>query len=243
MVGRVGGAGEVSGEFSDTAPMRRKDRIADRIREVLRYVPAERLQTAPDCGMKYLPREVAFGKLRAMVDCREGACRTVHGRVAGRPVHRRGAPHRHVVCDEQHHRPEPVARVPEQVRRPRVYRHVERGRRFVPGRRRRRPARPHPLDVWVVRCHTSVTEPRVKAGIEQVHLLSPHGRARRPTALTARRSRTRSRPGWSRAGRPRHCWPRRCARRVRAAGWARAASRPESRCPTRRAAARRCAQR
>ena len=44
------------------------DQIADRIREALRYVPAERLQIAPDCGMKYLPREVAFGKLRAMVE-------------------------------------------------------------------------------------------------------------------------------------------------------------------------------
>jgi 5-methyltetrahydropteroyltriglutamate--homocysteine methyltransferase len=32
----------------------------------LPYVPAERLVAAPDCGMKYLPREVAFGKLRAL---------------------------------------------------------------------------------------------------------------------------------------------------------------------------------
>jgi 5-methyltetrahydropteroyltriglutamate--homocysteine methyltransferase len=31
-------------------------------------VPAERLVAAPDCGMKYLPRETAFGKLRALVD-------------------------------------------------------------------------------------------------------------------------------------------------------------------------------
>jgi 5-methyltetrahydropteroyltriglutamate--homocysteine methyltransferase len=29
-------------------------------------VPAERLVLAPDCGMKYLPRESASGKLRAM---------------------------------------------------------------------------------------------------------------------------------------------------------------------------------
>jgi 5-methyltetrahydropteroyltriglutamate--homocysteine methyltransferase len=29
-------------------------------------VPAERLVLAPDCGMKYLPREAAFGKLVAM---------------------------------------------------------------------------------------------------------------------------------------------------------------------------------
>jgi 5-methyltetrahydropteroyltriglutamate--homocysteine methyltransferase len=31
-------------------------------------VPAERLIPAPDCGMKYLPREVAFGKLQAMAE-------------------------------------------------------------------------------------------------------------------------------------------------------------------------------
>ena len=29
--------------------------------------PAERLMIAPDCGMKYLSRAIAFGKLRAMV--------------------------------------------------------------------------------------------------------------------------------------------------------------------------------
>ena len=31
-------------------------------------VPAERLVIAPDCGMKYLPREVAFGKMQAMAE-------------------------------------------------------------------------------------------------------------------------------------------------------------------------------
>jgi 5-methyltetrahydropteroyltriglutamate--homocysteine methyltransferase len=41
--------------------------IAARLREALRYVPAERLMVAPDCGMKYLPRDVAYRKLRAMV--------------------------------------------------------------------------------------------------------------------------------------------------------------------------------
>ena len=33
-----------------------------------RYVAPERVILAPDCGMKYLPREVALGKLRAMVE-------------------------------------------------------------------------------------------------------------------------------------------------------------------------------
>jgi 5-methyltetrahydropteroyltriglutamate--homocysteine methyltransferase len=41
--------------------------VADRIRKALAVVPAERLVVAPDCGMKYLPRERAFRKLEAMV--------------------------------------------------------------------------------------------------------------------------------------------------------------------------------
>ena len=40
--------------------------VADRVRRALPYVPAERIVLAPDCGMKYLPRDSAFGKLRAM---------------------------------------------------------------------------------------------------------------------------------------------------------------------------------
>ena len=43
-------------------------KVADRIRRGLRHLPAERLIPAPDCGMKYLPREVAQGKLVAMVE-------------------------------------------------------------------------------------------------------------------------------------------------------------------------------
>jgi 5-methyltetrahydropteroyltriglutamate--homocysteine methyltransferase len=40
--------------------------IAGRVRRALPYVPAERIVLAPDCGMKYLPRESADGKLAAM---------------------------------------------------------------------------------------------------------------------------------------------------------------------------------
>ena len=40
--------------------------VADRIRRTLAVVPAERIVVAPDCGMKYLPRTVAFGKMQAM---------------------------------------------------------------------------------------------------------------------------------------------------------------------------------
>jgi 5-methyltetrahydropteroyltriglutamate--homocysteine methyltransferase len=40
--------------------------VAARLRRGLKYVPAQRLVAAPDCGMKHLPRAVAFGKLQAM---------------------------------------------------------------------------------------------------------------------------------------------------------------------------------
>jgi 5-methyltetrahydropteroyltriglutamate--homocysteine methyltransferase len=43
------------------------DVVAGRIRKALEVVPAERLVVAPDCGMKYLPRDRAFRKLQAMV--------------------------------------------------------------------------------------------------------------------------------------------------------------------------------
>jgi len=42
--------------------------VAGRIRNGLKYVTPNRLAVAPDCGMKYMPRHVAFGKLKAMCD-------------------------------------------------------------------------------------------------------------------------------------------------------------------------------
>jgi 5-methyltetrahydropteroyltriglutamate--homocysteine methyltransferase len=42
--------------------------IADRIRNGLKHVAADRLVVAPDCGMKYMPRATAFGKLKAMCE-------------------------------------------------------------------------------------------------------------------------------------------------------------------------------
>ena len=42
--------------------------VAARIRRGLEFVPPERIVVAPDCGMKYLPRDVAFAKMRAMVE-------------------------------------------------------------------------------------------------------------------------------------------------------------------------------
>lgn len=40
--------------------------VAERLRGALRHIEAERLIAAPDCGMKYLPRPIAFGKLEAL---------------------------------------------------------------------------------------------------------------------------------------------------------------------------------
>ena len=59
------------------------DVVAARIRRALPHVAPERLVIAPDCGLKYLPREVAFNKMRAMVDgariVREELAKTVKG--------------------------------------------------------------------------------------------------------------------------------------------------------------------
>jgi 5-methyltetrahydropteroyltriglutamate--homocysteine methyltransferase len=42
--------------------------VAERIRRALPHIDPTRIILAPDCGMKYLPRDVAFGKMRAMVE-------------------------------------------------------------------------------------------------------------------------------------------------------------------------------
>ena len=52
--------------------------VADRIRQALRYVSPNRLVPAPDCGMKYLARDVAFGKLKALAQ----AAKTVRAELA-----------------------------------------------------------------------------------------------------------------------------------------------------------------
>jgi len=44
------------------------DVVAERIRRALPYVPAADVIVAPDCGMKYLPRAVAFAKMQAMAE-------------------------------------------------------------------------------------------------------------------------------------------------------------------------------
>ena len=53
-------------DLSDESPVEDVDTVARRIRNALQFVDPERLILAPDCGMKYLPRDKAFGKLRAL---------------------------------------------------------------------------------------------------------------------------------------------------------------------------------
>jgi 5-methyltetrahydropteroyltriglutamate--homocysteine methyltransferase len=45
--------------------------VAERVRKALKHIKPEQVILAPDCGMKYLPREVADGKLQAMVKAAE----------------------------------------------------------------------------------------------------------------------------------------------------------------------------
>ena len=54
-------------DLSDIA-IETPETVAARIRRALPYVPVERIVVAPDCGLKYLPRNIAFGKMRAMVE-------------------------------------------------------------------------------------------------------------------------------------------------------------------------------
>jgi 5-methyltetrahydropteroyltriglutamate--homocysteine methyltransferase len=42
--------------------------VAQRIRKALEYIPAERMYIVPDCGMKFMPRDRAYAKLKAMVE-------------------------------------------------------------------------------------------------------------------------------------------------------------------------------
>ena len=55
-------------DLADESAIESKELVVNRINNALRYVEAERLIVAPDCGMKYLPRETAFGKLRALAE-------------------------------------------------------------------------------------------------------------------------------------------------------------------------------
>jgi len=54
-------------DLADDSPVEEVETVAARIRNALKFVDPERLILAPDCGMKYLPREKAFAKLAALV--------------------------------------------------------------------------------------------------------------------------------------------------------------------------------
>ena len=59
----VAGVIDVKSTITETA-----DEVADRIRQVLEFVPAERLGLSTDCGLINLPRMIAANKLRALAD-------------------------------------------------------------------------------------------------------------------------------------------------------------------------------
>jgi 5-methyltetrahydropteroyltriglutamate--homocysteine methyltransferase len=54
-------------DLSDTA-VETPQQVVARVKKALAFVPKENVILAPDCGMKYLPREAAFGKMKAMVE-------------------------------------------------------------------------------------------------------------------------------------------------------------------------------
>ena len=66
-------------DLSDIA-IETPETVAARIRRALPYVPVERIVLAPDCGLKYLPRNIAFGKMRAMVEGAEMVRQELRGR-------------------------------------------------------------------------------------------------------------------------------------------------------------------
>jgi 5-methyltetrahydropteroyltriglutamate--homocysteine methyltransferase len=55
-------------DLATTAAVETPELVAARIEKAFKFVPPERIVPAPDCGMKYMPRAVAFGKLKALAD-------------------------------------------------------------------------------------------------------------------------------------------------------------------------------
>jgi 5-methyltetrahydropteroyltriglutamate--homocysteine methyltransferase len=52
----------------DSAAIETPEQVAERIRGALKFITPEKLVLAPDCGMKYLKRAVAFGKLKSLAE-------------------------------------------------------------------------------------------------------------------------------------------------------------------------------
>jgi 5-methyltetrahydropteroyltriglutamate--homocysteine methyltransferase len=67
VLSELGDKGVVLGVIDLNAPPETAEVVADRVRAALAHVPPERLMVAPDCGMKYIPRDVANAKLEALV--------------------------------------------------------------------------------------------------------------------------------------------------------------------------------
>ncbi|HLP15358.1 MAG TPA: methionine synthase [Bacteroidota bacterium] len=59
----VAGVIDVKAEAVETPEI-----VATRIRKVLEFIPKENVWLSPDCGMKFMPRARAFGKLKALVE-------------------------------------------------------------------------------------------------------------------------------------------------------------------------------
>jgi 5-methyltetrahydropteroyltriglutamate--homocysteine methyltransferase len=55
-------------DLADDSAVESEELVVSRINNALRFVDAKRLIVAPDCGMKYLPRETAFGKLKVLAE-------------------------------------------------------------------------------------------------------------------------------------------------------------------------------
>ena len=70
----------------DDTKVETPEQVAERIRRALAYAPPERIVVAPDCGMKYLPRDVAFGKMKAMVEGAKLMRAACGARAAERPA-------------------------------------------------------------------------------------------------------------------------------------------------------------
>jgi 5-methyltetrahydropteroyltriglutamate--homocysteine methyltransferase len=69
VLGRLGDKTVVLGVIDLADPhVESAETVAERVRAALRHLPAKRLALAPDCGMKYLSRETARGKLRALAE-------------------------------------------------------------------------------------------------------------------------------------------------------------------------------
>ena len=54
-------------DLSDMA-VETPQKVVERLKKALEHVKPQNVIVAPDCGMKYLPREVAYGKMKAMVE-------------------------------------------------------------------------------------------------------------------------------------------------------------------------------